>query len=384
MVVIHLSFMTRGPPNFLFFENLIFFSPERMKTSMKIKIIDYATSKFVTTVNFDDIKEWSEDRRSYYPQHLLETLKASILNSGIQKPITVIEKDSTFFCVDGLRRLQIAQKLESEGKWTHSDISVNLVPTENIEELYAACAFQKKELSISQKSFFAAKWYYEDIKKLADENKKLSDEGKDVPKKINTSLTAAQLVGIKTPDHIAKAYQLLKYDEWFYECVYQKGFNFIAYDVKELLGYLENDNNKDFALKIIETMKKLAEHDNSTLENKNLYKSARDMVSSNSKTKQKNTSDKLDKTSNDDKLSEGDSNSLSDDSIKNDIGSFVKNFNSAYNDVHNNILIIYTDDMSEDKLGGILKALESTDTIAEAHKVKSLDEISEYVKRGGE
>lgn len=47
-------------------------------------------------------------------------------------------------------------------------------------------------------------------------------------------------------------------------------------------------------------------------------------------------------------------------------------------------MIIYTDDMSEDKLGGILKALESTDTTAEAHKVKSLDEISEYVKRGGE
>ena len=131
-------------------------------------------------------------------------------------------------------------------------------------------------------------------------------------------------------------------------------------------------------------MKKLAEDDDPTLENKNLYKSARDLVNSNSKKKQKNTSDNLDKPSNDDQLSEGDLNSISDDSIKNDIDLLMKNLNSADNVVKHNILLIHTDDMPEDKLDKIIKTLEKTNITATKHKVKSLDEISEYAQRGGE
>lgn len=100
--------------------------------------------------------------------------------------------------------------------------------------------------------------------------------------------------------------------------------------------------------------------------------------------KQKNTSDNLDKPSNDDQLPEGDFNSISDDSIKNDIDLLMKNLNSADNVVKHNILLIHTDDMPEDKLDKIIKALEKTNITATKHKVKSLDEISEYVKRGGE
>ena len=68
--------------------------------------------------------------------------------------------------------MQVVKELIVQDIWTNEFVPGIVHATDNLEDTYAACAFQRKELSIAQKAFFAAKWYYPEVKKLDDENKK--------------------------------------------------------------------------------------------------------------------------------------------------------------------------------------------------------------------
>ena len=241
---------------------------------MNVKIIN---SSGYPPISIHKIKAWNDNYSSFYPAYLFDILKASIKESGVIIPVALINRNGKWYCVDGLRRLQAVKELIAQGIWTHDFVPAVVQDTDNLEDIYAACAFQKKELSITQKAFFAAKWYYPEVKQLADENKKLNDNGLTVTQKIHTSLTVAQRVGLKTPDHVAKAYQLLQFDSWFYEFTYKQGFPFANTDVKELINLFKE--NKKHAEKIVQKMKELVENPESANEIKDIYKAAVQAVS---------------------------------------------------------------------------------------------------------
>ena len=236
---------------------------------MSIKILNNAEYH---SVDIDEVKAWKENYTSFYPEDLFQTLKISIKEQGIKVPVQLIRKDDNWYCVDGLRRLQAVRELIANDEWNHEFVPAVLNSPDNIEDAYAACAFQKKTLTKSQKAFFAAKWYYDDVKKLADEHKKLNNNGIAVTRKIHTSLTVAQRVGLNTPDHVAKAYQLLQFDSWFYEFTYKLGFPFANTDVKELVNLFKTDKKR--ALSIVQKMKELVENSKSVNDVKNVYKMA--------------------------------------------------------------------------------------------------------------
>ena len=244
---------------------------------MCIKVINDVNVNF-NTIHIDEVNAWNSDYTSYYPDYLFKILKLSIKEIGVTVPINLVQKDNQWYCVDGLRRLDVVKQLKESNEWAHEYIPATVHSLENIENTYAACAFQKKELSISQKAFFAAKWHYEDVKKLAEENKKLNDEGKHVTKKINTSLIVAQRVGLKTADHVAKAYQLLQNDDWFYDFVYKQGFKFPCTEIKELVMALNDEESKQEGMTIIEKMKELAQNADPHEESVSIYKQAKAQV----------------------------------------------------------------------------------------------------------
>lgn len=236
---------------------------------MSIKILNDAEYH---SIDIDEVKDWKEDYTSFYPDDLFQILKISIKEQGIKVPVQLVRKNDNWYCVDGLRRLQAVRELIANDEWKHEFVPAVVNSPDNIEDAYAACAFQKKTLTKSQKAFFAAKWYYDDVKKLADENKKLNDNGIAVTQKIHTSLTVAQRVGLNTPDHVAKAYQLLQFDSWFYEFTYKRGFPFANTDVKELVNFFKE--NKKHAEKIVQKMKELVENSKSVNDVKDVYKMA--------------------------------------------------------------------------------------------------------------
>lgn len=236
---------------------------------MVIKILNDAE---YCSIVIDEVKAWEENYTSFYPDDLFQTLKISIKEQGIKVPVQLVRKDDNWYCVDGLRRLQVVRELIKQNDWNHEFVPAILNSPNNIEDTYAACAFQKKTLTKSQKAFFAAKWYYEDVKKLAEENKRLNDKGLAVTKKIHTSLTVAQRVGLNTPDHVAKAYQLLQFDSWFYEFTYKCGFPFANTDVKELVSLFKTDKKR--AYKIVQKMKELVENSKFANDVKDVYKIA--------------------------------------------------------------------------------------------------------------
>ncbi len=236
---------------------------------MSIKILNASEYH---SIDIDEIKAWKEDCTSFYPDDLFQTLKISIKEQGIKVPVQLVRKDDNWYCVDGLRRLQAVRELIKQNEWNHKFVPAIANSPDSIEDTYAACAFQKKELSITQKAFFAAKWYYDDVKKLADENKKFNDNGIAVTQKIHTSLTVAQRVGLNTPDHVAKAYQLLKFDSWFYEFTYKQGFPFANTDVKELVSLFKTDKKR--AIKIVKKMKELVENSKLANDVEDVYKIA--------------------------------------------------------------------------------------------------------------
>ena len=342
---------------------------------MCIKVInDVNVNVNVDTIHIDEVNAWNSDYTSYYPDYLFNILKFSIKEIGVTVPINLVQKDNQWYCVDGLRRLDVVKQLKESNEWTHEYIPATVHSLENIEDTYAACAFQKKELSISQKAFFAAKWHYEDVKKLAEENKKLNDEGKRVTKKINTSLTVAQRVGIKTPDHISKAHKLLQYDSWFYECVYQKGFNFPATDVKQLLGLLNDPNKKSIGLAIIEKMKTLAAIDDPTVDNKNLYQSAYDTINANQTIPQNKKTSKSKSSSANDSTAENNSdqnNAPASQSIKNMI---AQNNQKIVKPVKKVQLSHYN--LSQDELNGFIEYCKITNLNPIIKKVDSLDDLN--------
>ena len=236
---------------------------------MNVKIINPSG---YAPISIREIKAWNENYSSFYPAYLFDILKASIKESGVIIPVALINRNGKWYCVDGLRRLQAVKELIAQDIWTNDFVPAVVHTTDNLEDIYAACAFQKKELSITQKAFFAAKWYYDDVKKLADENKKFNDNGIAVTQKIHTSLTVAQRVGLNTPDHVAKAYQLLKFDSWFYEFNYKQGFPFANTDVKELVSLFKTDNKR--AERIVQKMKELVENSKSANDVEDVYKIA--------------------------------------------------------------------------------------------------------------
>lgn len=236
---------------------------------MSIKILNDAEYH---SIDIDEVKDWKEDYTSFYPDNLFQTLKISIKEQGIKVPVQLVRKDDNWYCVDGLRRLQAVRELMKQNEWKHEFVPAVVNSPDNIEDAYAACAFQKKTLTKSQKAFFAAKWYYDDVKKLAEENKKLNDNGIAVTQKIYTSLTVAQRVGLNTPDHVAKAYQLLKFDSWFYEFTYKQGFPFANTDVKELVSLFKTDKKR--AIKIVKKMKELVENSKLANDVEDVYKIA--------------------------------------------------------------------------------------------------------------
>lgn len=236
---------------------------------MNIKILNDAEYH---SIDIDEVKAWEENYTSFYPDDLFQTLKISIKEQGIKVPVQLVRKDDNWYCVDGLRRLQAVRELIGNDEWNHEFVPAIVNSSENIEDAYAACVFQKKTLTKSQKAFFAAKWYYDDVKKLADENKKFNDNGIAVTKKIHTSLTVAQRVGLNTPDHVAKAYQILQFDSWFYEFTYKRGFPFANTDVKELVSLFKTDKKR--AYKIVQKMKELVENYKSVNDVKDVYKIA--------------------------------------------------------------------------------------------------------------
>lgn len=226
------------------------------------------------TVDAADIHNWNEEYSSFYPEDLLETLKISISLSGIKKPIVLVKQNDKFYCVDGLRRLQIAQNLENENAWKHGDIPAVLDCSDNIDELYAACAFHKKELTTSQRAFFGAKWYYEETQALADWNRELRRHGCKIDQKIDTNKIVAKRVGISTPDYISKAHELLCIDSWFYDFAYKKGFKFSYSDVKQLVRYFSDKKLAENAKHIIQEMKTLADSSDAHDNNVSIYKQA--------------------------------------------------------------------------------------------------------------
>ena len=241
---------------------------------MNVKILN---SSDYPPISIHDIKAWNENYSSFYPAYLFDILKVSIKERGVIVPVTLINRNGKWCCVDGLRRLQVVKELLAQGIWTNEFVPAVVHTTDNLEDIYAACAFQKKELSITQKAFFAAKWYYPEVKKLADENKKLNDNGLAVTQKIHTSSTVAQRVGLKTPDHVAKAYQLLQFDSWFYEFTYKQGFPFANTDVKDLVSLFKTDKKR--AVKIVKKMKELVENPKSANKAKDIYQAAVQEVS---------------------------------------------------------------------------------------------------------
>ena len=76
-------------------------------------------------------------------------------------------------------------------------------------------------------------------------------------------MTVAQRVGLKTPDHVAKAYQLLQFDSWFYEFTYKQGFPFANTDVKDLVSLFKTDKKR--AVKIVKKMKEFVENPDSAI-----------------------------------------------------------------------------------------------------------------------
>lgn len=241
---------------------------------MSIKILNASEYH---SIDIDEVKAWKENCTFFYPDDLFQTLKISIKEQDIKVPVQLVRKDDNWYCADDLRRLQTVRELIKQNDWNHEFVPAILNSLNNIEDTYAACAFQKKTLTKSQKAFFAAKWYYDDVKKLADENKKLNDNGIAVTKKIHTSLTVAQRVGLNTPDHIAKAYQLIQFDSWFYEFTYKRGFPFANTDVKDLVSLFKTDKKR--AVKIVQKMKELATISESTNTVKDIYKAAVQAVS---------------------------------------------------------------------------------------------------------
>ena len=236
---------------------------------MTIKIINDTESP---SIDIDKVKAWKEAYTSFYPDELFQILKISIKKQGVKVPVQLVRKKGKWFCVDGLRRLQAVRELIGQNEWVHGNIPAIVNSQNNIEDTYAACAFQQKTLTKSQKAFFGAKWYYEEAKKLADENKKLSDSGIPVNQHFTTSEIVAHRVGLNTPDHVAKAYRLLQFEPWFYEFTYKKGFRFVNTDIKELVALFRD--NKARALKIVQKMKEIVENSESDTETKDIYKIA--------------------------------------------------------------------------------------------------------------
>lgn len=236
---------------------------------MDIKILNDAEYH---SIGIDEVKDWKENYTSFYSKDLFQTLKISIKKEGVKVPLQLVCKNGKWFCVDGLRRLQAVRELIGQNEWIHEDIPAIVNSPNNIEDTYAACAFQQKTLTKSQKAFFGAKWYYKEAKNLADENKKLSDSGIPVKQNFTTSKIVAERVGLSTPDHVAKAHQLLQFDPWFYEFTYKKGFKFVNTDVKELVKLFETDKKR--AKKIVQIMKKLVENSEANNESKDIYKVA--------------------------------------------------------------------------------------------------------------
>ena len=85
-------------------------------------------------------------------------------------------------------------------------------------------------------------------------------------------MTAAQRVGLNTPDRVAKAYQLLKFDSWFYEFTYKRGFPFANTDVKDLVSLFKTGKKR--AVQIVKKMKELVENSKLANEFKDIYKTA--------------------------------------------------------------------------------------------------------------
>jgi len=239
---------------------------------MKISVKNMNNNENII-IDGSQIKAWNEDYQSNYSSNLKETLKISIELNGIFNPIHLVKKLDQWYCVDGLTRLNVATELESENKWTHGEIPAIEVALDNVEEAYAACAFQKKFLSSSQRAIFGAKWYYADVAAIAAWNKILSRNGIKVPENLKTSEVVARRVAINTPDHIAKAHDLLEVYPDFYDLIYRQGYEISNANIKELVTLSKSEESREKAYAIVEEIKNIAKN-NSPDKVTSIYKKA--------------------------------------------------------------------------------------------------------------
>lgn len=221
-------------------------------------------------VSLDEIKPMFSFQQKYV-YNLYNTLKLSIKRNNVREPIVLIKNDNTYLCVDGFQRLCAVQELIDTHKYYYQDIPImyfesfnDIFDKELNEYIICASLIEQKKLSALQKRFFAAKWIYPEIKKLAMENQKYIYNTIPIQCTILSNQLTRERLGFGSPEIIAKTYNLIQYIPRIYDLVMYQKYKISFTLMKILVKIAKTDTQK--ASNILDIMLKLSHE----LDNKNL------------------------------------------------------------------------------------------------------------------